>query len=72
MTKSCKRCQAVRNPPPAAPPSVELPITSVAKDTSRLCWSFLWQNVFVIVDAHSKWAEVIEMKSTIAAATITQ
>ena len=27
---------------------------------------------FVIVDAHSKWAEVIEMKSTIAAATITQ
>ena len=27
---------------------------------------------FVIVDAHSKWAEVIETKSTTAAATITQ
>ena len=27
---------------------------------------------FVIVDAHSKWAKVIEMKSTTAAATITQ
>ena len=32
----------------------------------------MWQNVFVIVDAHSKWAEVIEMKSTTAAATITE
>ena len=28
--------------------------------------------IFVIVDAHSKWAEVIEMKSTTAAATITE
>ena len=27
---------------------------------------------FVIVDVYSKWAEVIEMKSTTAAATITQ
>ena len=27
---------------------------------------------FVIVDAHSKWAEVIEIKSTTAAAIITE
>ena len=47
MTKSCERCQAVRNSPPAAPPaSMELAITSMAKDTSRFCWSVLWQNVF--------------------------
>ena len=73
MTKSCERCQAVRNSPPAAP-------------LHPWSWpSHLWQRIhldfagpfcgkmfFVIVDAHSKWAEVIEKKSTTAAATITE
>ena len=33
---------------------------------------FCGKMFFVIVDAHSKWAEVIEMNSTTAAATITE
>ena len=50
LIKSSERCQAVRNSPPAAPASMKLIITIMAEDTSRLCWSFLWQNIFVIVD----------------------
>ena len=73
MTKSCERCQAVRNSPPAAPLH---PWSWPSHPWQRIhldfAGPFCGKMFFVIVDAHSKWAEVIEMKSTTAAATITE
>ena len=73
MTKSCERCQAVRNSPPAAPLH---PLSWPSHPWQRIhldfAGPFFGRMFFVIVDAHSKWAEVIEMKSTTAAATITE
>ena len=45
ITKSCERCQAVRNSPP---PSMELAITHMATNTHRFCWPLLPKDVFRI------------------------
>ena len=71
MTKSCERCQAVRNAPPAAPLH---PWSWQSHPWQRIHLHFVGpfcgKMFFVIVDSHSKWAEVIEMKNTTAVATI--
>ena len=71
MTKSCERCQAVRNAPPAAPLH---PWSWQSHPWQRIHLHFVGpfcgKMLFVIVDSHSKWAEVIEMKNTTAVATI--
>ena len=71
MTKSCERCQAVRNSPPSAPLH---PWSWPSHPWQRIhldfAGPFCGKMFLVIVDTHSKWGEVIEMKSTTAAATI--
>jgi len=59
---SCKEFTASRSPLP-----LELAIASLGKDTPG---PFCGKMFFIIVDSHSKWAEVIEMTNTTAAATI--
>ena len=66
-----ERCKAVRNSPPAAPLH---PWSWRSHPWQRIHIDFagpLFQKMFfVLVDSHSKWAEVVEMKSTTSAATI--
>ena len=71
ITKSCERCQAVRNSPPAAPLH---PWSWPSHPWQRIhidfAGPFCQKMFFVLVDSHSKWAEVVEMSSTTSAATI--
>ena len=73
MVKSCLPCQSIRNKPPL---------------TSLHCWNwpnqpwhrlhldflgpFLGATFLIVVDAYSKWLEVIPMSSTTAERTITE
>ena len=45
-------------------------IPPLATFTHRFCWSVKGQMFFVLVDAHFKWPEVVEMKSTTSEKTI--
>ena len=36
----------------------------------RFCWSIFGQDVLIVVDAHSKWPEVVTMPSTTSQSTI--
>ena len=45
---------------------------TMAARTLRLCRAFPRENVFVAIDAHSKWPEVIEMTSITAQRTIVE
>ena len=71
--KSCLPCQVVGNDPLKAPLH---PWAWPARPWQRVhvdfAGPFLGKNFLVIVDAHSKWPEVIEMPSTIAQRTITE
>ena len=71
LTKSCLPCQAVKNAPPVAPLH---PWTWPTKPWQRIhvdfAGPFYHQSFLIVVDAHSKWPEVIAMKSTTAVATI--
>ena len=71
--QSCRSCQAVRNTPAAAPlhpwlwptrPWQRIPVDFVGPFMNRM---FL-----VVVDAHSRWPEVIEMGATTASHTIAE
>ena len=66
--KSCIQCQAVKGSPPKAPLHP---------------WMWPWQRIHVdfagpflgfliVVDAHSKWPEVIEMSTTTSSKTIVE
>ena len=71
LAKSCVACQAVKNAPPVAPLH---PWIWPARPWQRIhvdfSGPFYHQSFLIIVDAHSKWPEVIPMKSTTATATI--
>ena len=71
LAKSCSVCQALQATPPAAPlhPWVWLdtPWRRVHVDFAG---PFQGKMFFIIVDAHSKWPEVIVMSSTTAQHTI--
>ena len=73
LTKSCSHCQSVRNSPPVAPLH---PWNWPTKPWQRIHVDFagpFQQRMFLlVVDSHSKWPEVIEMKSTTTAATVTE
>ena len=71
MVKSCIPCQENRNAPPVAPMHSWIwPM----KPWQRLHVDFAGpiggKSYLIIVDAHSKWPEVVGMKSTTAGATI--
>ena len=71
MTKACTQCQALKNSPPVAPlhpwtwPS--MPWQRIHTDFAG---PFLGRTFLVAIDTHSKWPEVIEMKSTTSTVTI--
>ena len=71
LAKSCDACLTVKQSPPTAPLH---PWTWPAKPWIRIhvdfACPFLGKMFFVVVDAHSKWPEVFEMKSTTAQYTI--
>ena len=71
LAKSYVACQAVKNAPPVAPLH---PWIWPARPWQRIhvdfAGPFYHQSFLIIVDAHSKWPEVIPMKSTTATATI--
>lgn len=64
LTKSCTTCQAARNAPMVAPLH---PWTWPAKPWQRInidfAGPFQGRMLLIVVDAHSHWPEVIEMKS---------
>ena len=68
MARSCRACLAVKQAPANAPlhpwawPSQRLHIDFAGP--------FLDKSFFIVVDAHSKWAEVLEMCQTTTAKTI--
>ena len=71
MVKSCTSCQSVKEAPPVAPLH---PWIWPAKPWERIHVDFAgpYQNkmFLIVVDAHSKWPEVIQMASTSAEQTI--
>ena len=71
LAKSCLPCQAVKQPPPPAPLH---PWVWPTKPWQRIhidfAGPFLGKMFFLVVDAHSKWAEVYEMTQTTSAKTI--
>ena len=71
MVKSCTSCQSVKKAPPVAPLH---PWIWPTKSWERIHVDFAgpFQNkmFLVVVDAHSKWPEVIQMTSTSAEQTV--
>jgi len=71
VTKLCPSCQAATNALAVAPLH---PWVWPSKPWHRLnvdfAGPFFGQMFFIVVDAHSQWPEVIEMKKTTAVATI--
>ena len=65
LVKSCVSCQQSKDTPPLAPLH---PWIWPSKPWQRLhidfAGPFLGKMFFILVDAHSKWPEVIEMTST--------
>ena len=52
--------QAVKNAPPAEPIH---PWLWPTKPWQRICWTFNGKTYFLVMDAHSKWPEIVEMNS---------
>ena len=71
LAKSCSMCQALQTTPPAAPlhPWV-WPDTPWKRVHVDFVGPFQGKMFFIIVDAHSKWPEVITMSSTTSQHTI--
>ena len=71
LVKSCKSCQTVKNSPPMSPLH---PWLWPTKPWQRLHLDFAGPfqgRMFILVcDSHSKWPEIITMKSTTASKTI--
>ena len=70
---NCMDCQAVKNSPAAAPLHPWLwPAKLWQRVHLDFAGPFLDRMFLVIIDAHSKWPEVVEIKSTTAHKTITE
>ena len=71
MVKSCSRCQAVQSVPATAPLH---PWAWPSRPWQRVHIDFAGpfrnKNFLIVVDAHSKWPEVIPMATTTSTATI--
>ena len=73
LTKSCQPCQETQNAPAVAPLHPWLwPSRPWARVHIDFAGPFLNQMFLIIVDAHSKWPEVVEMKTTTAVQTIVE
>ena len=70
---SCVTCQAVKNAPPAAPLHPWLwPAQPWQRIHVDFAGPFMGKTYMLVVDAHSKWPEIIEMHSTTAQRTIAE
>ena len=71
--RHCVSCQAVKNAPPVAPLHPWLwPAHSWQRIHVDFAGSFMGKTYLLVVDAHSKWPEIIEMSSTTTNKTITE
>ena len=71
QVKSCKPCQTVKHSPPKAPlhPWV-WPMNPWERIHVDFAGPFLHKMFMIVMDAHSKWPEVIEMPETTSGTTI--
>ncbi|KAL5496662.1 hypothetical protein EMCRGX_G012995 [Ephydatia muelleri] len=73
LVKSCPQCQETKSAPPKAPLH---PWVWPSKPWERIhvdfAGPFLGKMFFIIVDAHSKWPEVIPMSTTTSLATVAE
>ena len=70
--KGCADCQSVRNSPASAPlHNWELPTGPWQRVHIDFAGPFMNSMFLIVVDAYSKWPEVIPMKSTTAENTVT-
>ena len=71
LVKACPQCQSVRSSPSVAPLH---PWSWPSRPWQRIhvdyAGPFRGRNFLIVVDAHSKWPEVIQMNSTTSSATI--
>ena len=71
LVKNCMDCQSVRHAPPVAPLHPWLwPTRPWQRIHVDFAGPFRHKMFLIVVDAHSKWPEVIEMKSTTSSSTI--
>ena len=71
MVKSCIPCQETKNAPAVAPLHPWIwPMRPWQRIHIDFAGPMNGQSFLIVVDSHSKWPEVIEMKSTTATATI--
>ena len=71
MAKSCTSCQGVKQAPARAPLHPWIwPTTPWQRIHVDFAGPFLGKTFFIVIDAHSKWPEVIEMSSTTSTQTI--
>ncbi|XP_063814156.1 uncharacterized protein K02A2.6-like [Pseudophryne corroboree] len=71
LTKGCEGCQRVQNAPPLAPLHPwEWPSSPWQRVHIDFAGPFMDCTFLIAVDAHSKWPEVIKMKSTTSEKTI--
>ena len=73
LVKSCPQCQETKSAPPKAPLH---PWVWPSKPWERIhvdfAGPFLGKMFFIVVDAHSKWPEVISMSTTTSLATVAE
>ena len=71
--RRCVSCQAVKNTPPVAPLHLWLwPAHPWQRIYVDFAGTFMGKTYLLVVDAHSKWPEIIEMNSTTTNKTITE
>ena len=71
MARSCSKCVAVKQAPPKAPLHPwEWPSRPWQRLHVDYAGPFMNKSFLVVVDAHSKWAEVVEMHQTTTERTI--
>lgn len=72
LAKSCKACLAVKQTPANAPLHPWIwPSQPWQRIHIDFAGPFMDKSFLIVVDAHSKWAEVVEMSTTTTAKTIT-
>ena len=71
MARSCSKCVAVKQAPPKAPLHPwEWPSRPWQRLHVDYAGPFMIKSFLVVVDAHSKWAEVVEMHQTTTERTV--
>jgi len=71
LVRACQSCQAVKNAPPVAPLHPWLwPLKPWKRIHADFASPFKGKMFLLVMDAHSKWPEIVEMSSTTATKTV--